>query len=79
MSQESEGHVCIFHQRVRALKVYRVKDTVSGNWFEYGLCPICNNRLAKQDSFKQNINDRLGDLVYKMQKQEEGKKNANKI
>ncbi len=70
----SEGHVCIFHPRIRALNAYKVKDTVTDQWFQYGLCPICSNRLKKQDSFKKQISERLEELQAKLQKQEEGKK-----
>ncbi len=78
MNQEvAEGHVCIFHPRLRALHSFTVQDTRLNQWFRYGLCPICSNRLKKQESFKQDINDRLEELVAKLQKQEEKKCKSN--
>lgn len=79
MSKEiPEEHNCIFHPRIRALKVWHVKDTVTEKLFRYGLCPICANRLAKQESFKQDISDKLEEMLLKFQKQQEGK-NGSKI
>lgn len=70
---EPREHVCIFHQRQRALQVYKVRDSANGNWFEYGLCPICDHRLKKQESFKNDISARLEELMHKLEKQEEKK------
>lgn len=75
MSKEEipEEHNCIFHPRIRALAVWHVKDEVTNSFFRYGLCPICNNRLAKQESFKQDISDALEEMLTKFEKQQEGK------
>lgn len=72
-----EPHCCIFHPRIRALETYNVQDTHTKLFFRYGLCPICANRLKKQESFKQDINDRLEELAEQLKQQEE--KRANKI
>lgn len=72
-----EGHVCIFHQRHRALKAYRVFDNKSKNFVDYGLCPMCDRRLKTQPALMNGlINERLEELYFKLEKQEEGKKNA---
>lgn len=71
----SEGHVCIFHPRIPAIAAYRVMDTLSKQMFDYGLCPICNHRLKRQDSFKKDISDKLEELFNKLMKQEQEKKN----
>lgn len=75
MSKEEvpEEHNCIFHPRIRALKVWHVKDTVTTQFFRYGLCPICSNRLVKQKSFKQDISDKLEEMLNEFQKKQEGK------
>lgn len=76
MSKEiPEEHNCIFHPRLRAMNVWHIKDKVGGEFFRYGLCPICANRLKKQESFKQDISDKLEEMLTKFQKkQEEGKR-----
>lgn len=76
MSQSTTENCCIFHPRLRALQTYRVRDTVLKEWFQYGLCPICSNRLKKQPSFKQNISDRIEEVLNDMIKKHEEKKNA---
>jgi GTP cyclohydrolase I len=79
MSEEiPEEHNCIFHRRIRALKTWHVKDTKTGQFFRYGLCPICANRLAKQESFKQDISDKIEEMLNDFNKKQEGKR-ANKI
>lgn len=66
-------HACIFHPRLKALENFKVHDTKTNQWFQYGLCPICSNRLKKQESFKQDINDKLEELSEQLRKQEEKK------
>lgn len=68
-----EDHNCIFHPRIRALKVWLVKDKETDKYFRYGLCPICSNRLAKQESFKQDISDRIEEMLNDFNKKQEGK------
>jgi hypothetical protein len=80
MSKEEipEEHGCIFHPRIRAFKIFNVRDTKTSQFFRYGLCPICANRLAKQHSFKQDISDRIEEMLNAYEKKQ-GEKNANKI
>lgn len=66
-----QPHACIFHPRIRALKVYTIKDTLEGGIFRYGLCPMCARRLAKEHSFKQAISDRLEEMFEKSKRKKE--------
>lgn len=69
---ESE-YACIFHPRIRSLKQFNVRNTKDNNWYKYGLCPICSNRLAKQESFKKDISDRLEEVLEIVKKKQEEK------
>ena len=76
-SEIPEPHCCLFHPRLRALDTFRVRDTTDGNWFQYGLCPICSNRLKKQESFKRDISDRIEELLEQLKKKHEEEKRGN--
>lgn len=69
-----DKYCCLFHPRIRSVADYRVRDSQSGEFFQYGLCPICNNRLKKQDSFKSNISDRIEEVLRQLElkKQKKG-------
>lgn len=68
--QKSEGHGCIFHWDTFAIKIFHVKDTHTGQWFQYGLCVPCTHKLNTQDSFKKLINERLEELTTKMEEKQ---------
>jgi hypothetical protein len=76
--QQPDPHACIFHNRLRALQVFRIQDSQTKAWFQYGLCPICANRLKKQESFKKDISDRLEEILEQSKKKQE-MKNARKV
>lgn len=70
MSKEAvpEDHNCIFHPRIRAFKVWQILDTVTKQFFRYGLCPMCAIRYKKESSFKQDISDKLEEMLNEFQK-----------
>ena len=70
---EGDLHACIFHERRKALNVYSVRDTLTGNFYKYGLCPACDSLLKRKPHFAKFINEKLCELDYKLKKQEENK------
>lgn len=77
MSDAENEYACIFHPGASSLEQFNVRLEATDQWFKYGLCPICSHRLAKQETFKQEISDKLEEMLEKVKKKQE-EKNVSK-